>query len=119
LDLAMKVIDDCLIVQVTGELDMHTAPVFKEKVTKTMDKQNLDNLILDFKMISFIDSSGLGAILGRYRSLKKKGGQIALVHLKPQIRKIFSLAGLLKIMDLYGSEKEAIKTINEGGFEFE
>lgn len=119
MDLSTKIAGDSLIVKLRGELDMHSVPQFKEKIVEKMKKNNLKNLILNFKGVKFIDSSGLGAILGRYRYLKKRGGKVALVNLKPQVKKVFTLAGLLKIMQEYDDEGQALEDVNKGGYNLE
>jgi len=105
---------DLLIARVSGELDIRTVPYFKEKILDKTENPGINNLILNLKGVSFIDSSGLGAILGRYRYLKKNEGKVLLVSLKPQVEKIFKMAGMLKIMDSYKNEDEAMSGFNEG-----
>jgi len=105
---------DILIARVSGELDIRTVPYFKEKILDKTESSGINNLLLNLKDVSFIDSSGLGAILGRYRYLKKKEGKVLLVSLKPQVKKIFNMAGMLKIMDSYKNEDEAMSGFNEG-----
>ncbi|MFP4016527.1 MAG: anti-sigma F factor antagonist [Halanaerobiales bacterium] len=106
--------EDTLIVRMSGELDLLTVTNFKDKVLDKTEKEGINNLILNLAKVTFIDSSGLGAILGRYRYLNKKGGRVILVSLKPQVERIFRMAGMLKIMDHYSSEQEAVKGLNEG-----
>ena len=110
-----KVDCDCLIVNLQGELDMASTDLFRKKVIPKLKKNNFNYLILNLSEVSFIDSTGLGAILGRYRVLAKKGGGILLVGLKPQVKRIFSLSGMLKIMDLYDSENDAINSLKDKG----
>ena len=106
---------DCLIVRLNGELDMASVQIFKDKVIPALDKKKLNFLLLNLKNVSFIDSTGLGAILGRYRILARKGGGILLVGLKPQVKRIFSLSGMLKIMNVYDSEDKALMSLNDEG----
>lgn len=105
---------DILIARLAGELDILTIVNFKNAVVEKTESTEINNLLLNLKDVSFIDSSGLGAILGRYRYLNKKGGKVLLVSLKPQVKKIFNMAGMLKIMDSYTNEKEALDGFNEG-----
>ncbi len=105
---------DVLIARISGELDISTVPYFKKKILDKTESTGINNLVLNLQDVSFIDSSGLGAILGRYRYLKKKEGKVLLVSLKPQVKKIFTMAGMLKIMDSYKNEDEAMSGFNEG-----
>lgn len=100
-----------LIVQVDGELDLETSPVFREKVESKLNQyEMIKHLILDLKKVNFIDSSGLGAILGRFKRLSQQGGRVSAVNVSPQVRRIFELSGLLKIMKIYGDRQQALKS---------
>lgn len=114
MDITTETKGDVLIARIRGELDILTVPYFKEKVVNKTESKAINNLVLNLKNVSFIDSSGLGAILGRYRYLNKNGGKVLLVSLKPQVKKIFKMAGMLKIMESYNNEDEAMKGFNEG-----
>lgn len=100
-----------LIVQVDGELDLETSPLFRDKVESKLNQyEMIKHLILDLKKVNFIDSSGLGAILGRFKRLSQQGGRISAVNVSPQVRRIFELSGLLKIMEIYSDRQQALKS---------
>ncbi len=105
---------NCLIVRLKGDLDMHTVPVFKNKVIELMEKKKLNNLIINFKGVSFIDSTGIGAVLGRYRNINSQGGQLVLVDLNPQVKRIFELAGVLSLVPVYQKENKALPKVIGG-----
>lgn len=100
-----------LIVRVEGELDAHNANEFRQKFDAALDNFEAKVVIVNFSDVNFIDSSGLGVILGRYRRLSILQRKIVAVCVKPQIVKIFELSGILKIIDLFNSEKEALATL--------
>ncbi len=108
-----NVVSDILVARINGELDMNSAGKFRDFVTSKMDELELNHLILNLREMKFIDSTGLGAILGRYRNLEKDNGKILLVGLNPVVKRVFSISGLLKIMKEYPSEKEAIKAVKK------
>ncbi len=100
-----------LIVQVDGELDLETSPLFREKVESKLNQyEMIKHLILDLKKVNFIDSSGLGAILGRFKRLSQQGGRLSAVNVSPQVKRIFELSGLLKIMEIYSDRQQALKS---------
>ncbi len=100
-----------LIVQVDGELDLETSPLFRDKVESKLNQYEMINhLILDLKKVNFIDSSGLGAILGRFKRLSQQGGRLSAVNVSPQVKRIFELSGLLKIMEIYVDRQQALKS---------
>jgi stage II sporulation protein AA (anti-sigma F factor antagonist) len=99
-----------LIVRVEGELDMHVATMFRTTVEEALEKSGVKNLILNLADVTFIDSSGLGVILGRYKRISQQGGKMSAVQLQPQVEKIFELSGLLRIMKLYPTELQALQS---------
>jgi len=101
-----------LIVTLRGELDLHTSPEFKEKLSRLF-AANLDitNLIMDVKGLSFIDSSGLGVILGRYRELEERGGRLFFVQANPQIMRILQMSGFQKISEFASSTSDVFERI--------
>ncbi|MFZ3170787.1 MAG: anti-sigma F factor antagonist [Carboxydocellales bacterium] len=100
-----------LIARVTGELDMLVASDFRDQLEAALDKQSVPNLILNFTEVSFIDSSGLGAILGRYKRISQFGGVMAIVNPQPQVKRILELSGIMRIINTYLTEDEAMKSL--------
>ncbi|HHT48900.1 MAG TPA: anti-sigma factor antagonist [Firmicutes bacterium] len=99
-----------LSVQITGELDLSTSPTFRNRIEEELSQnQEIQHLVFDFKETSFIDSSGLGAILGRYKSISHRNGKISAVNVPPHLQRLFELSGLLKVMTIHPSFEEAQK----------
>jgi len=108
LDLNLERNGRVLTVQIAGELDLSTSPAFRERIEAELGQnQEIQHLILDFKETSFIDSSGLGAILGRYKSMAQRNGKVSAVNVPPHLQRLFELSGLLKVMAIYPSLEEA------------
>lgn len=91
-----------LLVRLAGELDEHTATQFRESVEARLDEDGERDLLLDLSEVTFIDSSGLGAILGRYKRISQAERRMAVAAASPQVRRILELSGLLKIIPLAG-----------------
>ncbi|NLP45434.1 MAG: anti-sigma F factor antagonist [Epulopiscium sp.] len=100
-----------MIIKIQGEIDHHTSEMIREKIDKAYERYNAKNMIFDFSDILFMDSSGIGVIMGRYRNSSQKGGHVAVVHLQPQIERVFQLSGLHKIIHQFDSIDEAIKML--------
>jgi stage II sporulation protein AA (anti-sigma F factor antagonist) len=99
-----------LFVMIDGELDLETSPLFRSMVEEEMNQDKMiKHLILDLKKVNFIDSSGLGAILGRFKRVSQEGGRLSAINVSPQVKKIFELSGLLKIMNIYSDRKQALE----------
>lgn len=98
-----------LVVRCQGELDLHTAIQFRTEVERELERYSaVTNLVLNLDGVSFVDSSGLGVILGRYKHVRQRGGKMVLTRLQPQVHRLFELAGLLKIMPVRTTEAEAL-----------
>jgi len=100
-----------LIVQVEGEMDMHAAEQFRSSVDGGLETSGAKNIIFNLNGVTFIDSSGVGVILGRYKKVSILGGKLAAVNVKPQVARILEFSGLLRIMELFGSESEALDSL--------
>ena len=100
-----------LIVRLDGELDHHTATVLREVVDKELAKNIVQNLIINFDNLTFMDSSGIGAILGRYRQVKAKGGKMVFCGVSKHIKKILQLGGLLTIIPVCSDESKALASL--------
>lgn len=81
-----------------GELDHHSAEQVKDELDLLIRRFNDMNLVLDLKNLSFMDSSGLGVILGRYKKLKTKGGKMYIRNANSQIEKVFTVSGIYQII---------------------
>lgn len=87
-------------VAVKGDMDLKTADPLREALDKLLDRYRDRNLLLDLSEVGFVDSSGLGVILGRYRRLSAQGRTIALTGVRPHVRSVLELAGIDSIMSI-------------------
>jgi len=97
-----------LVAALNGELDHHTADYIRQKLDAEMLKSTTKNVVLDFSKVTFMDSSGIGVIMGRYKNIQKLNGKMSLAGVNERIRRIFEMSGLLKLMSAYDSIDEAI-----------
>jgi stage II sporulation protein AA (anti-sigma F factor antagonist) len=81
-----------------GELDHHSAELVKAQLDDVIAKYRNVNLILDLKNLSFMDSSGLGVLLGRYKLLKSRGRGLYVRNVGQQIEKVFNVSGIYRII---------------------
>jgi stage II sporulation protein AA (anti-sigma F factor antagonist) len=84
----------CLIL---CEIDHHTAKTVREATDALIEEKRPERVILDFSSVSFMDSSGIGLIMGRYKKIKAMEGEIFVCNLGITIQRIFKLSGLFKI----------------------
>ena len=76
-------------------------------------KKVLKNLIFDFSKLSFMDSSGIGVVIGRYKLITAMGGNVAIVSCSRNIDRLLKMSGITKLIATYDSLKGALKTIQE------
>ena len=87
-----------VVVKINEEIDHHTCEKIKNKIDLAIEFRNAKYLIFDFDGVNFMDSSGIGLIIGRYKLISKNGGQAIIVNLKPAVRRIFQMSGIFKIL---------------------
>src|SRR5580700_3470285 len=100
-------IGDCAVLQVTGEVDVYTAPMLREQM-RDLAAKGAVHLIADLSRVDFLDSTGLGALVGGLKRLREAGGSLALVISTPRILRIFQVTGLTKVLAAQRSVAEAI-----------
>jgi anti-sigma B factor antagonist len=94
------------VIAVTGEIDLFTAPEFKQSLSKPID-EGVDRVIVDLSATTFIDSSSLGVLIGTHRRLKLQGGQLAVVCDNDSIVNTFKITGLDGVFTLVPSLDDA------------
>lgn len=108
-----ETIGDCLIITMDKELDHHIAEDIRKKADEYIMRRRARNILFDFRNTEFMDSSGIGAIMGRYRLADSVGGRVGIVNTNSNIDRIVLLSGLHKVVHTYGSFNEAIKELKE------
>ena len=94
-------------VWLTGELDHHAARQLRQQVDLAVERTRPQRLRLDFSDVSFMDSSGIGLIMGRWRLMQEQGGHLLVQGVPKSLRKVMKVSGLDKLGVL--EEKEEVK----------
>ena len=81
----------------SGEIDHHTAQGMREEIDFTVNQSKPKKLILSFEHVGFMDSAGIGLIIGRYKLMESLGGELVVSHLSPTMDQIVSLSGVGKL----------------------
>ncbi len=89
-----------LTISLTGEIDHHNASVLRIEADEAIQKSLSPTVTLDFGEVSFMDSSGIGFVLGRYRIVESYGGSIEVINLSNRLYMMMKLAGIEKLMKL-------------------
>lgn len=107
----MDVKQDVLCVRLEGELDHHTAESLRTQVSEKIGQYDIHHIILNLEKLEFMDSSGLGVILGRYKEIKMKNGEMVVCAISPAVKRLFEISGLFKIISLESSEQMALERL--------
>ncbi len=89
--------DGALTAYITGELDHDAAANIRAQLDGAVSALRPCQLTLDFSRVSFMDSSGVGLVLGRYRCMRLLGGRLSVVNIPQSIYKIFAISGLERL----------------------
>ena len=92
--------DGLLCVYLYGEIDHHSAVALREELDRLLWRERPRRFVLNLSRIEFMDSSGLGLLMGRYRLLRELGAQMALTAPNPRVRKILRLAGMERFFEI-------------------
>ena len=106
--LKFKPNDDKLVVYMTGELDHHSAEEVRNRIDANLEKGNFNKLIMDFSGVTFMDSSGIGVVIGRYKKLSLRKGGLSIASVNKTVKKVFELSGMFKIIKLFDSVDQAL-----------
>lgn len=103
---------DRLIVHLVGELDHHSAEEVRVKIDDRLDRNNnINKLIMDFSEVTFMDSSGVGVVIGRYKKLSSRNGIVSVTNVRESINRVFELSGMYKIVKLYSTVDDAVSSL--------
>lgn len=93
-------------VYLDGEIDHHSACLIRVSIDEAIMRKRPSLLIMDFEKVSFMDSSGIGLVMGRYKAMKGVSGRIRVENLSPSAYKVMKLAGLERLGEI--KQKEVI-----------
>ena len=109
----LKTEKNALIVKLRGELDHHSTEQIRTGLEAAITKSQTKHLIFDFSELSFMDSAGIGMVIGRYKLIKALGGRVVLVC-EGRMRKIAEMSGLSRIMTICTNMEQAALALVEG-----
>ena len=98
---------DLAIVELEGEVDIYSSPQFREALSQGIG-EGATRVVVDLAKVTFIDSTALGVVVGGVKSLRARGGSLDIVCRDDNIRRIFEITGLDRILGMYRSRDEAL-----------
>jgi anti-sigma B factor antagonist len=110
LKIEMEEKEPATVVRLEGEVDVYTAPKLKSRLIDLVD-QGKFKIIVDLEKVDFMDSSGLGVLVGGLKRVRSHDGSIALICNQENILKIFRITGLVKVFPIFESQDSALRSI--------
>lgn len=108
--LHLEITGGAMLIRLSGEIDLAVADNLRSSMEEKLDQNpEVKHIVVNLSGVTYIDSSGLGVLLGRYRRLSREGGGMSVVGASPAVRKIIEMSGLLRIMKEFQSEEEAVR----------
>jgi len=98
--LQSKPVGQAMTVVIAGELDHCAAPQIRRMLDELLEDPMLMHLTLDLENLTFMDSSGIGVLLGRLRELQARGGTLSVQNMQPNVEKLFRLSGLNRVIGI-------------------
>ena len=96
-----------VIMDIQGEIDLYNAPEIKDNIQKLIEAQKY-NIIINLEKVSYIDSSGIGALISSLSNLKKYQGGLKIINVYASVKKVFELTKLTSFFEICDSEEEAL-----------
>lgn len=96
------------------ELDHHIANEVREEIDYIIQEKQVKNIVFDFKNMNFMDSSGIGVVIGRYKRIFSEGGKVAVINMNSRVKKIFDLSGMNKIIQVHDTYEDAVSSFLGG-----
>lgn len=103
---------EALVARISGEIDLGTSREFRSRIDAEIDRHGARDLVLDFSGVGFVDSSGLGALLGRYKKVSERGGRVALSAPAPHVNRLLELSGIMRIIRTYETTEDALEDLS-------
>ena len=112
MDISTRSKGDVVVLDIAGEIDLYNAPEIKDIINKLIEERKY-NVIINLEKVSYIDSSGIGALISSLSNLKKYQGGLKIINVYASVRKVFELTKLTSFFDIFDSEEDALDSFNK------
>ncbi len=113
MNIGFENLDRLLVVKIDGDIDHHSCEAIRSSIDKEIAKKKPKSILFDMENVNFMDSSGIGVLIGRYKLISGNGGKAGMTNVKPQVMRLCEICGLQKIIKVYPNKKQAIASIKE------
>lgn len=98
-----------LTITLPAEVDHHNAEKIRKEAERLVHRRNIRCMLFDFSNVVFMDSSGIGMMIGKYKLMRFLGGSVAAIHVGARMRRILMISGIDRIIDIYEGNPEAFE----------
>jgi len=112
LDVMLESIGNFSLIGLSGEVDVYSAPKLRETIKSLVDDGKY-NIVVDLEKVAFLDSTGLGVLVGGLKRLKHHEGELGIICNQEKILRIFRITGLTKVFPIYRSRDELLANVEE------
>ena len=106
-------LDDGFVVTPHGEIDAFTAPELRLELRRLIEVDGAHTVVVDLTVVTFLDSSALGTLVGALRRLRERDGNLRIVRPASTADRIFALTGLDTVLDLYSTRRDAVSATRD------
>ena len=106
-----QVQENCLTIYLPREVDHHNADEIRKEADAVISRNHIRYVIFDFDRTDFMDSSGIGVVIGRLKKIQNRDGKVCITNVNKRVDKVFTLSGLYKIITVYRDINEAVESI--------
>ena len=96
------------IIEVAGELDLHSAPQLRAEAVRAIESQSPPRIIIDLSGVTFLDSTGVGVLVGALKRAREAGGALQFCNAQTRVNRIFEITGLIGALPLFKTREEAL-----------
>ena len=112
LDVKLESIGGFSLIGLSGEVDVYSAPKLRETIKDLVDEGKY-NIVVDLEKVAFLDSTGLGVLVGGLKRVKHHSGELGVICNQEKILRIFRITGLTKVFPIYRSRDELLAKVEE------
>ena len=98
--------ENILTIRIEGEIDHHSAGEIRDWIDDYIKKSNTKYIIMDFSKVGFMDSSGIGMVMGRYKNIRRLGGELCIVSANAAVKRILDMSGITSVIPVHKNQEE-------------
>lgn len=110
LQLRVKIVGEATVVEVRGEIDLHWAPQLRAALIKAAQVES-PRVVVDLSEVSFLDSTGIGVLVGALKRVREKGGVLHFCGAASRVRRVFEITGLMQALPIFESREAALAAL--------